>query len=232
MTSGATGKGDGGRRCSIPGIGAINRKSCGPLLTVSKHIAVPMPEWHGWRGVGAGVGTEGGIGRWRVVGFGTRGDLPCMMSSTCSRRASPTRAASVRHHLDLVAVVFDQLAAQPYCSSIMRRISRSTFCMVASDTFFCVAIERPRNTSPSFSRVHHRPQRIRHAVTRDHVARHLRRALEVVAGAGGHLVHEDLFGDAPAEQHGDALQQVVAIDRNSGLPRAVAWSRPARAHAG
>ena len=35
--------------------------------------------------------------------------------------------------------------------SMMRRISASTFCMVASDTFLCVWIERPRKISPSFS---------------------------------------------------------------------------------
>jgi hypothetical protein len=36
-------------------------------------------------------------------------------------------------------------------------------------------------------------------------------ALEVVGSAGGHLVHEQLFSDAAAEQHGDAAHQVFAV---------------------
>jgi hypothetical protein len=42
-------------------------------------------------------------------------------------------------------------------------------------------------------------------------AGHVGGALEVVGGAGGHLVHEQLFGDAAAEQHGDGVQQAVAV---------------------
>ena len=37
------------------------------------------------------------------------------------------------------------------------------------------------------------------------------RALEVVRRAGRHLVHEELFGDPAAEQHGDHVQHVLAV---------------------
>ncbi|CPL19775.1 Uncharacterised protein [Bordetella pertussis] len=43
------------------------------------------------------------------------------------------------------------LRATPYCSSMMRRISLSTFCMVASETCVVLVTLRPRKTSPSFS---------------------------------------------------------------------------------
>ncbi len=39
----------------------------------------------------------------------------------------------------------------------------------------------------------------------------VRGALEVVGRAGGHLVHEHLFGDPPAEQHGDLVEHVFAV---------------------
>ena len=59
--------------------------------------------------------------------------------------------------------------------------------------------------------INHRAQRVGHAVTRHHVARHLRRPLEVVRSTGGHLIHEQLFGDTPTEQHGDTAQQIDAV---------------------
>ena len=43
------------------------------------------------------------------------------------------------------------LRATAYWESMILRISSSTFCIVDSDTFFCVVTDRPRNTSPSFS---------------------------------------------------------------------------------
>jgi hypothetical protein len=39
----------------------------------------------------------------------------------------------------------------------------------------------------------------------------VRRALEVVRRAGGHLIHEHLFGDRAAEQHRDHVQHVLAV---------------------
>ena len=53
---------------------------------------------------------------------------------------------------------------------------------------------------------HLRAQLGGHAVLRDHGAGHLGGALQVVAGAGGHIVAEDLLGDAAAHEH----RQLVA----------------------
>jgi hypothetical protein len=79
--------------------------------------------------------------------------------------------------------------------------------------------------------VDHRAQRVGHAVAHDHVARQVGGPLEVVAGAGGHLVHEHLFGDAAAEQHADLVEHVLAVVAVAVLP-AGSWSRPARGRAG
>ena len=43
------------------------------------------------------------------------------------------------------------LESEPPLRAMIMRISASTFCIVTSETFLCVVIERPRNTSPSFS---------------------------------------------------------------------------------
>ena len=74
-----------------------------------------------------------------------------MMSSICS-------ASMVSHSSSVLAIVcilswfsVISLRASAYWSSMMRRISLSTFCIVASDTLTWRVTERPRNTSPSFS---------------------------------------------------------------------------------
>src|SRR6185436_4583493 len=84
-------------------------------------------------------------------GFGGRGGLPDMMSAICSasRVSNSSSAAAIASTLSRFSS--RSLRATPYCLSMMRRISESTFCMVASETFLCVWIERPRKISPSFS---------------------------------------------------------------------------------
>ncbi|MCY1378597.1 hypothetical protein D9M69_662470 [compost metagenome] len=59
--------------------------------------------------------------------------------------------------------------------------------------------------------IHHGAQGIGHAITHHHVAGDGCRALEVVGCPGGHLVHEDFFGDAAAKQHADLVQHVVLV---------------------
>src|SRR5438309_65562 len=54
-----------------------------------------------------------------------------------------------------------------------------------------------------------RPELLGHAPLADHLARHLRRLLEVVARARGLLVENDLLGGAPAEEDRDAVEQVL-----------------------
>lgn len=87
----------------------------------------------------------------KIMVLGGLGARPSMMSVICS-------ASSVSHSSNAFAITsilsrFSSISrrANAYCSSIIRRISASTFCIVASDTFLCVVMERPRNTSPSFS---------------------------------------------------------------------------------
>src|SRR5690606_11063418 len=59
--------------------------------------------------------------------------------------------------------------------------------------------------------IHHGPKRIGHAVTGDDVAGNGGGPFEDVGRAGGHLIHEDLFGDAPATQHHDHVQQSFLV---------------------
>ena len=59
--------------------------------------------------------------------------------------------------------------------------------------------------------IDHGTQRLAHAVLHDHVACQVGGALEIVAGAGGHLVHEHFFGDAATEQHADLVQHVFLV---------------------
>ena len=59
--------------------------------------------------------------------------------------------------------------------------------------------------------VDHGTERIGHAPLRDHAPGQIGGALEVVGGAGGHLLHEDFLGDAPAEEHRDHLQQALLV---------------------
>ena len=59
--------------------------------------------------------------------------------------------------------------------------------------------------------IDHGAQRLGHAIAHDHVTRYVRGTLEVVARAGGHLVHEHFLGDAATEQHGDLVQHVLLV---------------------
>ena len=115
------------------------------------------------------------------------------------------------HRLDLVAVVLEQLARD-------RVLLVDDLADLAVDLAHRllghVLVRRDRAAEEDLAlvlAVDHRAEHVGHAVARDHVARHLRRALEVVRGAGGHLVHEHLLGDAAAEQHRDDVQHVVAV---------------------
>ena len=49
-----------------------------------------------------------------------------------------------------------------------------------------------------------------HAPLANHLASHVRGALNVVAGAGGHLLQEELLAQASAHQHGNACLQIIA----------------------
>src|SRR5713226_1985469 len=54
-----------------------------------------------------------------------------------------------------------------------------------------------------------RAELVGHAPLADHLARHLGRLLEVVAGTRGLLLENDLLGAAPAQQDGDPVDQVL-----------------------
>src|SRR6266508_1852893 len=52
-----------------------------------------------------------------------------------------------------------------------------------------------------------RPHLVGHAPLADHLARHVGRLLEVIPGAGGLLLENDLLGGAASEQDGDLVDQ-------------------------
>ena len=57
---------------------------------------------------------------------------------------------------------------------------------------------------------HLRTKLLAHAQARDHLARDLRGALEVIAGTGGDVVAEELLRSAATQQHGDLVEHAVA----------------------
>ena len=57
-----------------------------------------------------------------------------------------------------------------------------------------------------------RADRIAHAVDRDHLARDLRRPLNIVGGAAGNIAEHDFLRRAAAEQHRDILLQLILIN--------------------
>ncbi len=109
----------------------------------------------------------------RCVGFGGRGGLPAMISAIWSESIVSSSSSALAIASTLSRLSSSSFRATAYCWSMILRISWSTFCIVASDTFFCVVIDRPRKTSPSFSPYTIGPSSSAHAVARDHVARDL-----------------------------------------------------------
>ena len=77
-----------------------------------------------------------------------------------------------------------------------------------------------------------RAHRVAHAPLADHAAGQLGGALEVVAGAGRDLAEHDLFGDAAAEQDGDAGRSGSRASSCASRRPAAAASRPAPCRAG
>src|SRR5262249_24214315 len=72
---------------------------------------------------------------------------------------------------------------------------------------------------------------VRHAPLSDHLARHLRGLLEVVAGARGLLLEHDLFGGAAAQEDGDLVDEEflrVAVAIVGGQLHGQAEGPPAR----
>ena len=65
-----------------------------------------------------------------------------------------------------------------------------------------------------------------HAPFADHLARDVGSALDVVAGAGGHLVHEDFLGDAAAHEDGELIFEIILARAVFVFDAATAWSRP------
>lgn len=61
--------------------------------------------------------------------------------------------------------------------------------------------------------IDHHAHLVAHAVTHHHIASKLRGTLKVIARPGRHLIHEHFFGNATAEEDGDAGKQIVAIVR-------------------
>ena len=62
-----------------------------------------------------------------------------------------------------------------------------------------------------------------HAPLADHLARDFGGPLDVVACASGHVVKEDLFGDAAAHQDGKLRFEIVLGSSCAGRRSAAAW---------
>ena len=62
-----------------------------------------------------------------------------------------------------------------------------------------------------------------HAPFANHLASHIGGALDVVAGAGGDMVHENLFGDAAGHQDGELRFQIPLVVGVLVVDRQAAW---------
>ena len=91
------------------------------------------------------------------------------------------------------------------------RTSASICLAVSSEKSRCCAISRPRKICSSFLPKVIGPS-FAHAELADHLAGELGGALDVAAGAGGHLLEEDLFGAATAHEGGEAGFEIVLGD--------------------
>ena len=113
--------------------------------------------------------------------------------------------------MHLVAVVFDQLARQA-----VLLVNDATHLTVHLLHGLLAHVGRLGDRTPQenfafvFS-IDHGAERVRHTVAGNHVACDMGSALEIVAGARGHLVHEHLFSDTPAKQHANLVQHVLAV---------------------
>jgi hypothetical protein len=104
------------------------------------------------------------------------------------------------HGLDLVAVVFQQLAR---ARVLLVDHAANLDIHLLHGGFRHVLVRGDGAAEEDFAllfAVHHRPEGVGHAPLRHHAPRQIGGALEVVGGAGGHLLHEQFFGDAAAEQ--------------------------------
>src|SRR5258708_3556305 len=115
------------------------------------------------------------------------------------------------HRLDLVAVVLEELAREVVLLvddaanlriHLLHRLLGHVLVRghrpAGEDLALVLAIDHP-------------PHLVRHAPLRHHAARDIGGPLEVVGGAGGHLLHEQLFGNSSAEQHRDHVEEAIAV---------------------
>src|SRR5918994_6627983 len=115
------------------------------------------------------------------------------------------------HHLDLFAVLLEDLASD---AVLLIDDAADLGVDLLHGRFGHALVRGHRAAEEHFAlvlAVHHGTELVGHAPLRHHAARDFRGALEVVRRAGGHLVHEQLFGDAAAEQHRDHAEQPVAV---------------------
>ena len=121
---------------------------------------------------------------------------------------------SLGHGVHFVAVVFDQFTSQSILlindfahlhihllHGLLRDVGGFGHAAAQEHFAFILCID-------------HGAERFAHAVFHDHVAGQIGGALEVVARAGGHLLHEHFFGNSATKQHGNLIEHkffVVAV---------------------
>src|SRR3954464_12369895 len=115
------------------------------------------------------------------------------------------------HCLYLVAVVLEQLPRHP----VLRVDDMADLGVdLLHGRFGHVLVRLNRASEEDLAlvlAVDHRAELVRHAPLRHHAAGNLGGTLEVVRGAGRHLLHEELFGNAPTEQYRDHVEQPIAV---------------------
>ena len=115
------------------------------------------------------------------------------------------------HRFDFVAVTFDQFTRQRV---LLIDDATDLGVHLLHGGLGNILVRGDRAPQKYFALVFaidHGTHRVRHAPLGHHAARHLGSTFEIVGSAGGHLMHENLFGDTSAKQHSDGIQNAVLI---------------------
>ena len=164
-------------------------------------------------GAGGGVGASDGGSSLPSVGEAMKASSssPSIVSisiSLCARWSSLSRFSRMIVRASVVGVVDDAPHLVVDLLGDLLGVVALLRDLAAEEDELFLAAEGPR------------PEALAHTEAGDHGAGGLRHLADVVAGAGGHLAEDDLFGRVAAEHHREHLLQVGARVAGDGPRRA------------
>ena len=116
------------------------------------------------------------------------------------------------HGVHFVFVVFDQLAREGVLLIDDAANDRVNFLHGLLRHIHVLGDRPAQEDFALVLSVDHGAEFIGHAVAGHHVSGDGGGALKIVAGTGGHLIHEHFFGNPATEQHGDRAQHALFVE--------------------